>query len=437
MFERIGETISAMVAIPTVSGRGNETQYHMKEYRECLRQCFPELFVKAKVFPVGEALLCHLIGMQGEQTLPVLFSGHMDVVPADPSGWSHEPFSGEIEGNRVWGRGSQDMKGPHCAFLSAINELLKEKWRPQRDFWLYMSCDEEVGGQTTALAAGLLEEKKLHFSVVFDEGGTICENFMGLVDGRAAMIGISEKGSLCYKITAKGHGGHAANPPRNSAIVRLAEFITELEHGNFFIREMSEGNRAMLRAMSRYAEGERKQELQAAAEDSGEYQILHRVCREADSMLGATTAFTMISGGTAFNVMPKEAVLTMNARVTAVQGKEQITEILERCARKHDLLCTLESGEDAAPEGKEEMPGYLLWKESIEKVYPGLPIIPFVLGGGTDSKHFLKLTDEVVRFSPLYAAPEQGRGVHGDDESVFIDAMQDAAACYLELLKKL
>ena len=154
-------------------------------------------------------------------------------------------------------------------------------------------------------------------------------------------------------------------------------------------------------------------------------------------MLGATVAFTMISGGTAFNVMPKEAVLTVNARVTAVQGKEQITEILERCAKKHDLLCTLESGEDAAPEGNEEMPGYSMWKESIEKVYPGLPIIPFVLGGGTDSKHFLKLTDEVVRFSPLYAAPEQGRGVHGDDESVFIDAMKDAAACYLELLQKM
>ena len=76
-------------------------------------------------------------------------------------------------------------------------------------------------------------------------------------------------------------------------------------------------------------------------------------------------------------------------------------------------------------------------KASVEETYPGLPVIPFVLGCGTDSRHFLELTDNVLRFSPMYALPEQGRGVHGDNEYASIQAVKDAAQCYSVLLKKL
>lgn len=435
MFENIGETIAAMVSIPTVSGSGNEDMYHMAEYRGYLKKRFDSFFSQVEIHPIGEALLCHLRGKEDNGELPVLFTGHMDVVPVDVTGWSHGPFSGEIEGNRVWGRGSQDMKGPHCAFLSAIDELLKNGWRPTRDIWIYMSCDEEIGGETTESAARFLKESGVRFETVFDEGGTICENFMGLVDGKAAMIGISEKGSLCYQIKARGKGGHAANPPKDSAIVRLARFIVDVEDGGYFRKELSEGNRTMLKAMSRYAEGDRRKELMEAAEDTGNYKKVRKICQDAESMLGATVAFTIISGGTAFNIMPKEAVLTVNVRVTAIEGMEAVTKILNRCAQKYDLECTLESGEDAAREESVEGPGYKMCLKCIEEVYPGLPIIPFVLGGGTDSKHFLSITNEVIRFSPLYAEPEQGRGVHGDDESVFIDAVKNAAECYYKLLQ--
>ena len=63
-------------------------------------------------------------------------------------------------------------------------------------------------------------------------------------------------------------------------------------------------------------------------------------------------------------------------------------------------------------------------------------MIPFVLGGGTDSKHFLPLTDEVLRFSPMYAQPWQGKGVHGDNEAADEKAVADAAVCYSILLEK-
>lgn len=433
MFEKIGEKLSGMVKIPTVSG--STDQYMIREYREYLEKVFPALFGTAEKIPVGEALLLRLKGKE-KSMMPVLFTGHMDVVAAEMSpGWEYPPFSGHMENGCIWGRGTQDMKGPQCALLSAADRLVMEGWIPDRDIWFYLSCDEETGGETTKHAVQYLQEHKIRFSTVFDEGGTICEDFMGLVKGPAAMFGIAEKGSLEYRLTALSEGGHAANPPRNSAIVRLAELIHEIEGQDIFVRELSPGNRVMLRKMAEYADDKMQDLFLCASEEYGEYPVLYDICEEARILLGATIAFTKVEGGTAFNVMPKKAVLTANVRVSAVETEEAVTEKLRKIAEKHGVQCELIKGSDASRESSTEGPGYQAMEEAVKQIYPGLPVIPFVLGGGTDSKYFEKVADEAIRFSPMYAAPYQGRGVHAENESAFEGAVIKAAECYYFLLK--
>lgn len=160
MFEDAGRKLSGMVKIPTVSGKGHEEEYHIEAYRKFLKKEFAEIFAVAEEIPVGEARLLRLPGNGSKGGKPVLFTGHMDVVPAvDGKAWKYPPFSGEIAEERVWGRGAQDMKGPQCALLMALDGLLKEGWRPKREVWLYLSCDEETGGETTGTAASLLRRK--------------------------------------------------------------------------------------------------------------------------------------------------------------------------------------------------------------------------------------------------------------------------------------
>lgn len=437
MFEEIGRKLSGMVSIPTVSGKGNEEDYRIGEYREYLKKEFPHVFSRAAVTQVGEARLLKLAG-SGENSRPVLFTGHMDVVPAsDPGAWKYPPFSGEIVEGTVWGRGAQDMKGPQCALLSALDTLLLEGWIPKRDVWLYLSCDEEVGGETTVRAAELLKKEGLHFEIVFDEGGTICENFMEITDGKAAMIAIGEKGSLEYRFTALSEGGHSASPQKGSAIVRLGELLHEVEHMDLFRRRLSAGSREMLRKMAAcHSDKELTGNLLKASEEEGEYPVLRRICRDADNLLGSTIAFTMIEGGTAFNVMPKKAVLTANVRISAAETKEEVTEKLEALAKKHDLICECAGGRDAVPESRTTQTGYRMMEACVNEAYPGLPVIPFILGGGTDSRYFAPLTDEIVRFSPMHAKPWQGRGVHGDNEAASVEDVRDAANCYYLLLSK-
>ena len=88
------------------------------------------------------------------------------------------------------------------------------------------------------------------------------------------------------------------------------------------------------------------------------------------------------------------------------------------------------------PESRTTQTGYRMMEACVNEAYPGLPVIPFILGGGTDSRYFAPLTDEIVRFSPMHAKPWQGRGVHGDNEAASVEDVRDAANCYYLLLSK-
>ena len=62
----------------------------------------------------------------------ILFDGHIDTVPvADPSAWKYDPFAGEIEDGKLYGRGSSDMKGAVAAYTAAAGFFAKDV---DRDF---------------------------------------------------------------------------------------------------------------------------------------------------------------------------------------------------------------------------------------------------------------------------------------------------------------
>lgn len=159
----IPEKLSEMIQIPTVYGTD---QYEIARYRDKLTELFPEVFRRAQAELIGEAMLLKLPGSR-EELLPVLFTGHMDVVgPVAPGEWRYPPFSGVIEGGKVWGRGALDMKGTQCALLQAVNDRLQGGFAPRRTVYFYLSCDEEVGGATTAQAVKTLKGRGVYLEAV-------------------------------------------------------------------------------------------------------------------------------------------------------------------------------------------------------------------------------------------------------------------------------
>jgi len=89
--------------------------------------------------------MCNLVTTGESTTRPLLFCGHVDVVPALDAGWDHPPFSGIIRDGFVHGRGATDMKGGCASILSACETFVNRN--QEIPATLAFVCDEETGGE--------------------------------------------------------------------------------------------------------------------------------------------------------------------------------------------------------------------------------------------------------------------------------------------------
>jgi acetylornithine deacetylase/succinyl-diaminopimelate desuccinylase family protein len=108
-----------------------------------------------EALPGRDDVVGRLAGAGGGRSL--ILNGHVDVVPAgDPAAWPHDPWRGECEGGRLWGRGACDMKGGIASGIIALRALRALGVRLAGDVVFQSVVDEETGGPGThaAIARG-------------------------------------------------------------------------------------------------------------------------------------------------------------------------------------------------------------------------------------------------------------------------------------------
>lgn len=157
---------------------------------------------------------CNLITFR--QGHPLLLCGHVDVVPALDDGWLHPPYSGHIDAEYVWGRGSTDMKGGCAAILAAVASFVDEGIEPPVS--LAFVCDEEVGGPH---GITYLLEKEL----ILSSDCIVAEPTPAI----APCIG--QKGLCRFMIQFSGTPGHSSLYPLigRSAVMDAVTFIEYLK----------------------------------------------------------------------------------------------------------------------------------------------------------------------------------------------------------------
>lgn len=135
------------------------------------------------------------------------FAGHVDVVPPG-EGWRFDPFSAEIDGGMLYGRGAADMKTAIAAMIAATENYLLKHSAPRGSISFLLTCDEEgpaVDGTKAALAALTADGEVLDHCLV---GEPTSEERVGDV------IKNGRRGSLNVVITMDGKQGHVAYPHR-------------------------------------------------------------------------------------------------------------------------------------------------------------------------------------------------------------------------------
>jgi succinyl-diaminopimelate desuccinylase len=150
---------------------------------------------------------------------PICFTGHIDTVPLGAARWTHDAFAGETDGDRVYGRGSTDMKSGIAAFVAAAIELAPHLARSP-GLVMVITAGEEVGCE----GAKYLADQKL-----LGRAGAIV-----VAEPTSNYPYVGHKGLAWFEIETRGVTAHGSMPEvGDNAIVKMARVIGELEHFHF------------------------------------------------------------------------------------------------------------------------------------------------------------------------------------------------------------
>ncbi len=152
----------------------------------------------------------------GQEKPPICFTGHIDIVPLGVAAWSKDPFNGETDGDRLYGRGSTDMKSGIAAFVIAAIKLAPHL-KNSPGVTLVLTASEEVGCE----GAKYLAQEKL-----LDRAGAIV-----VAEPTANYPYIGHKGLIWVEIETKGKTAHASMPEQGeNAILKMGKVINALEN---------------------------------------------------------------------------------------------------------------------------------------------------------------------------------------------------------------
>lgn len=356
---------------------------------------------------------------------PLLLLSHIDVVNSSGQSWT-VPYDKLTERDGyLYGRGVIDMLGMAALSLETLVLLKQSGAALDRDVILAWTGDEESGGLGILK---LLKDRRelIDAEFAFNEGGGLVLGADGKLN-RAEMQ-LAEKIYQDFVLTAKGTTGHSSVPLADNAIYRLAKALDRM--GSFKEpARLLPLTRAYLRARAAVEPPERAKAMRAAADAKGAPPKDALALLDSDAALSAvlrtTCVATMLSGGTRVNSLPAEAKATINCRILPDETVEQVRARIARVIDDPKIEITLDgelgASAEASPVDGPAMAGI---EKTIRGFWPGLPIVPFMSRGATDSRHLRAAGIAAYGLRPFATSEEDGRRAHGIDERIPADSLR-------------
>ena len=347
---------------------------------------------------------------------PLLIHGHLDVVPAEPSEWSVDPFAGEVRDGYVWGRGTVDMKDMDAMVLALVRDWSRTGRKPPRDIVLAFVSDEEAGGREGAHY--LVDHHADLFADCTEAISEVGGFSVSLGDSaRAYLIQTAEKGINWLRLRASGRPGHGSMVHDDNAVTRLAAAVSRIGAYEFPV-VITDTVRATIEGLA---------ELTGLDLDADDVDTWLPKLGPAARMIGATIRNTanptMLHAGYKTNVIPSSAEATIDCRF--LPGQEQaLLDTIDELAGDGVVRETIvqdiavETGFDGAL--VEAMSAALRAEDS------GAHPLPYLMSGGTDAKSFSTLGMRCFGFSPLLLPADLDFTslFHGIDERVPVDGLK-------------
>jgi acetylornithine deacetylase/succinyl-diaminopimelate desuccinylase-like protein len=377
------EMLKRSIGFRTVEGEGQMTAYAEYLAGELKAHGFAEEDIA--ITPRGEtATLTARYRGTDPQLKPILVASHMDVVPAKREDWERDPFAAVVENGYVYGRGASDNKFGLVTSTVALFWLKQEGFRPKRDVILVFSGDEETSMETTAALAQELKGAELLLNS--DAGGANLGD-----DGKPIVYSMqaAEKTYMDFEVTTTNPGGHSSRPGATNAIYDLARIIDRLAAFRFPPKQ-NEITKAYFEAAGPITPAPVGTAMLRYAADPGDREAYELLASYPDyvGQVGTTCVATTLRGGHAPNALPQSATVGINCRVFPGESVDYVQSTLAKVIDDPKAKITLiyePVPSDASPLRDDVMKAL---RKAIDLRAPGLPIVPSMSAGATDSLHF-------------------------------------------------
>lgn len=410
-----------------------------KELHARLEEMFPLAHAALKRELVNEYSLLYTWQGENLELDPVLFTGHIDVVPVDPttaSAWQQPPFSGAIVDGVIWGRGALDTKCSVVGVLEAVENLLRAGFTPQRTVLLGFGHDEEIGGtQGAAQIAALLQQRGVRLAAVLDEGGAVVDGVFPGLKVPLAMIGVAEKGYLTVELSVEGKPGHSSTPPRQTPIGILGGALARLEANPM------PASMGLVSSIFRAVSSDLPLSMRVAFANQWLFGKAIRKKLSAnpmtDALMRTSTAITIINGGVKDNILPGVVRAAINFRLMPGDTIADVCNHIRKVVNDErvQLHIPAEKRWEASPVSNPASPVFQLLEFTIRQVFNDVAVTPYLVLGATDARYYAPLSENVYRFSPTLMDAALLNTVHGTDERLPVAGFARMVQFYMQLVR--
>jgi len=437
--DKMAQHLSEAVKIKTLSSATMEgvDKDAFLGFHAYLEKTYPKLHAVLKKEIVNTYSLLYTWKAKNPEKKPLLLMAHMDVVPVEAktvADWAYPPFSGEIAEGYVWGRGALDMKGQLISVCEAVEYALENGFEPKQDIYLAFGHDEEnsglLGGKEIA---NLIKQRGIKPELVVDEGGAVVDGKMLGLSGMLGLIGVAEKGYADITIEAKAKGGHASQPPYNTAVSDIAEAILLLRKHQLK-RTMNLPLKGFLKALQPNMSFGLKLIISNLWLFKG---LLLKVLGKgatSNALTKTTFAPTQLTGSPAPNVLAQSATATINFRISPDDSVDKLVKHIEKVLEKTDVKIVDVMAHNPTQPSDITSDTYALVRDTVRQVMPDLMVAPYLMIAATDSRQYAGIAENIFQFCPYRSMAEDLGTIHATNERMEIKSLAEGVTFYIRLL---
>jgi acetylornithine deacetylase/succinyl-diaminopimelate desuccinylase-like protein len=416
-----------LIRIDTTNPPGNETPAARYVAAEMQKEGIPAEVIGEE--PSRLNVVARLKGQGAKR--PLLLMAHTDVVPADRSQWSVDPFAGLVRDGFLWGRGAQDDKCLLAAEMAVVVDFKRRAAALDRDIILLGESDEEAGSTGIQwLVAHAWEKIDAEFAI--NEGGYAFDTDSGT---RVFQVQTAEKVPSRVKLIARGSAGHGSLPRADNPVLHLARAITRLTDAEQPVR-LNTTTTQYLTRMSTLPEyawlAPLLQELKSPEKAVKQAARVRAKDPELDAILRTTVSPTMLEAGVKINVIPNIATAQVDVRRLPDETRDELLARFRRIVN--------DAAVEILPAGGQEMPStepsslttplYHAIEETLRRSHANSLVVPFMTRGATDGS-YLRQKGMAVYGTPIFVRVDRESRAHGNDERLALQSVREG----LDLLR--